>query len=83
VWRDSVGMKIEDFGNADNLMIDATLMEEGRPMVRHVASPNACFQDLTAFEACLRLAARAREAGTLAPRPIAASTAAPAGSVLT
>jgi hypothetical protein len=65
VWRDADGMKIEGFGNADNLMIDATLIEQGRPVVRYAAPPNARFQDFTAFEACLRLAASARGAGTL------------------
>jgi nucleoside 2-deoxyribosyltransferase len=56
-WRDSTGMTIEDFGNADNLMIDATLAEQGRSMVRHHAMGDARFRDLTGFEACLRLAA--------------------------
>jgi nucleoside 2-deoxyribosyltransferase len=73
VWRDSAGMKIEDFGNADNLMIDATLIEQGRPVVRYAAAPSAHFYDLTGFEACLRLAATT----------LAASTPAPAGPALT
>jgi nucleoside 2-deoxyribosyltransferase len=62
VWRDSAGMMIEDFDNADNLMIDTTLIEGGRPMVRHAAQPKECFRDLAGFETCLRLAAN-----TLAP----------------
>jgi len=33
-WRDPSLMSIEDFGNADNLMIDACLAEQGRPLVR-------------------------------------------------
>jgi nucleoside 2-deoxyribosyltransferase len=57
VWRDSRGMAIEDFGNADNLMIDATLAEQGRSMVRHHATGRERFRDLAGFEACLRLAA--------------------------
>jgi nucleoside 2-deoxyribosyltransferase len=57
IWRDAAGMTIEDFGNADNLMIDATLAEEGRPVFRHAARPEERFRDLTGFEACLRLAA--------------------------
>jgi len=56
VWRDSRGMTIEDFGNADNLMIDATLAEQGRSVVRHAATRDGRFRDLTGFEACLRLA---------------------------
>jgi hypothetical protein len=83
VWRDADGMKIEDFGNADNLMIDATLIEQGRPVVRYAAPPNARFQDFTAFEACLRLAASARGAGTLVSIALAEITPAPAGSALT
>jgi nucleoside 2-deoxyribosyltransferase len=60
VWRDSAGMAIENFGNADNLMIDRALVEHGgHPIVRHGAPPEQRFRDLTAFEACLRLAAEA------------------------
>src|SRR3954463_2659635 len=33
VWRDQYGMRVEDFGNADNLMIDACLAEQGHPLV--------------------------------------------------
>jgi nucleoside 2-deoxyribosyltransferase len=59
VWRDSSGMTIEDFGNADNLMIDVTLAEQGRSIVRHAGTHDARFRDLTGFEACLRHAAEA------------------------
>jgi nucleoside 2-deoxyribosyltransferase len=59
VWRDSAGMTIEDFSNIDNLMIDATLTEQGRSIVRHAATHDGRFRDLTGFEACLRLAAEA------------------------
>jgi nucleoside 2-deoxyribosyltransferase len=59
VWRDSNGMMIENFGNADNLMIDATLLDHGRSIVRHSAPLDMRFRDLTGFEACLRLAAHA------------------------
>src|SRR5215204_700793 len=34
VWRDRHGMRVEDFGNADNLMIDTCLAEQGHPLVR-------------------------------------------------
>lgn len=58
VWRDSTGMTIEDFGNADDLMIEATFIEQGCPIVRHAVRPEEWFRNLTAFEACLRLATR-------------------------
>jgi nucleoside 2-deoxyribosyltransferase len=57
VWRDSAGMIIENFGNADNLMIDNSLIEHGgHPIVRHKAQPADLFRDLTGFQTCLRLA---------------------------
>jgi nucleoside 2-deoxyribosyltransferase len=60
IWRDSNAMTIENFGNADNLMIDNALIERGsHKIVRHVAQPGRIFQDLTGFEMCLRLAAEA------------------------
>jgi nucleoside 2-deoxyribosyltransferase len=60
VWRDSEEMKVENFGNADNLMIDNSLIEHGGyPLVRHNARPGELFRDLTGFETCLRLAAEA------------------------
>lgn len=60
VWRDANGMSIENFGNADNLMIDNALIEHGGyPMVRYNAPPNGLFRDLTGFETCLRLAVEA------------------------
>jgi nucleoside 2-deoxyribosyltransferase len=55
-WRDENDMMVEDFGNADNLMIDGALLDHGCPIVRHRATPDALFHDLTGFEACLRLA---------------------------
>ena len=58
-WRDEAGMAIEAFGNADNLMIDNALAEQGHAIVRHDAFPQERFRDLTGFEACLRLAAAA------------------------
>jgi nucleoside 2-deoxyribosyltransferase len=56
-WRDSDGMLVEDFGNADNLMIDAALAEQGHEIVRIAAPPADRFRDLTGFEACLQRAA--------------------------
>ncbi len=59
-WRDSNGMVVENFGNADNLMIDNALIEHGGcPIVCHNARPDELYRDLTGFEACLRLAVEA------------------------
>jgi nucleoside 2-deoxyribosyltransferase len=52
-WRDAAQQLVEDFGNADNLMIDAALVEQGHPIVRR----NAPSADLSGFEECLRRAA--------------------------
>lgn len=58
VWHDDNAMTIENFGNADNLMIDNALIEHGgHKIVRHAAPRDGIFRDLTAFETCLRLAA--------------------------
>ncbi len=60
VWRDANAMTVENFGNADNLMIDSALIVHGiHRIVRHAAAPERLFQDLTGFEICLRLAAEA------------------------
>jgi len=56
-WHDSDGMQVEDFGNADNLMIDEALAEQGHEIVRIAAPPADRFRDLTGFETCLRHAA--------------------------
>jgi len=56
-WHASDGMTVEDFGNADNLMIDAALAEQGHEIVRIAARPADRFHDLTGFETCLRHAA--------------------------
>jgi len=56
VWRDVNGITVEDFGNADNLMIDSAFAEQGHPIIRHAAKPEERFRDLTGFEACLRIA---------------------------
>jgi nucleoside 2-deoxyribosyltransferase len=55
VWRDGDGLMVEDFGNADNLMLDACLADAGAPVVR--ATTTCALADLAGFEACLRLAA--------------------------
>jgi nucleoside 2-deoxyribosyltransferase len=58
VWRDSTGVAIENFDNADNLMIDRALVEHGgHPILRPSVRPKDQFRELACFEACLRLAA--------------------------
>lgn len=57
IWRDRDGLEIENFGNADNLMVDRALADAGAPLVRHAAPAGGRFRDLAGFEACLRLAA--------------------------
>ncbi len=59
-WRDGRGMLVEDFGNADNLMIDACLAEVGHEIVVTAADPAVLYGDLTGVTACLHLAAAAR-----------------------
>ena len=55
-WLDADGLHAEDFGLADNLMLDCALRDAGFPIVvRHCAGA-ARFTDLATFEACLRLA---------------------------
>jgi nucleoside 2-deoxyribosyltransferase len=53
IWRDADGMEIEDFGNADNLMIDAGLAEQGAALVRPRGAPASRFRDLEGFARCL------------------------------
>ena len=57
-WRDWMGMAVEDFDNTDNLMIESVFVEQGHPIIRHAASADSRFTDLTAFELCLRDAAK-------------------------
>jgi nucleoside 2-deoxyribosyltransferase len=66
LWRDSDGLTVEDFGNADNLMIDQALAEQGHALVRVAVPPAERFRDLTGFEACLRHAAAHFAAGRTA-----------------
>ena len=53
-WRDADGLIVEDFGNADNLMIDASLAEAGHVFVR--VDGTGRIDDLDAFAACLAAA---------------------------
>lgn len=52
------GCRIEDFGNADNLMIDSALALAGAPLVRTDVPLPARYTDLTGFKVCLDLAQR-------------------------
>ena len=54
-WRDADGLLVEDFGNAENLMLDCCLAESGTPIVR--ADADRPLADLVGLETCLRLAA--------------------------
>jgi len=54
---DAIGMTVEDFGLADNLMIVQSLALHGHAMVTPQQPPADIWQDLSVFEACVRLAA--------------------------
>jgi nucleoside 2-deoxyribosyltransferase len=54
---DHLGLTVEDFGLADNLMMIHTLDLRGAPLVMPRQAPSDIWRDLTAFEACVRLAA--------------------------
>ncbi|ACB94452.1 nucleoside 2-deoxyribosyltransferase [Beijerinckia indica] len=60
--RDSTGLMVEDFGNADNLMIDACLALQNHPLVVVDAPQDQLYEDLTGFEQCLRMAAAVLQA---------------------
>lgn len=57
-WGDRSGMTIENFGNADNLMLDVCLAAQGRPLVRRRTPEAERFTNLEGFVACLDLARR-------------------------
>jgi nucleoside 2-deoxyribosyltransferase len=54
---DSGGLTVEDFSLADNLMMIHALERYGGALVTPKARPADIWQDLAAFEACVRLAA--------------------------
>jgi nucleoside 2-deoxyribosyltransferase len=54
---DRDGLTVEDFGLPDNLMMIHALELHGSPLVMPQARPADIWHDLTAFEACVRLAA--------------------------
>jgi nucleoside 2-deoxyribosyltransferase len=56
LWTDEHGWHIENFGNADNLMIDSALAKGGAEMVRQRGQFPSRFHDLEGFTACLKQA---------------------------
>jgi nucleoside 2-deoxyribosyltransferase len=54
---DAQGLTVEDFGLADNLMMIHALDLHGSALVTPRQTPADIWHDLTAFEACVRLAA--------------------------
>jgi len=53
-WRDGQGMAVEDFGLADNLMIDGGIHEAGGLLIRRDVPEADRWTDLTTFEACVK-----------------------------
>lgn len=53
VWRDPQGLMVEDFGNADNLMLDEALAAQGRKIHRRAVTEGRRFEDMDGFVACL------------------------------
>lgn len=63
------GLMIENCDFIDNLMLDGGVESRNGAVIRHAAAPDALYTDLTAFEACLALAARHwRESRPASPR---------------
>jgi nucleoside 2-deoxyribosyltransferase len=54
---DAQGLTVEDFGLTDNLMMIHALDLHGSALVVPVRGPTDVWRDLTAFEACVRMAA--------------------------
>ena len=72
-WEDAEAMGLEDFGLADNLMIDGGIEAAGGHFVRIEAADGRRWHDLRAFEACCaRLAAGEDRAAAPDLRPPAA-----------
>jgi nucleoside 2-deoxyribosyltransferase len=59
---DAEGLTVEDFGLSDNLMMVHALDRRGRALVTPTTRPDDIWRDLTAFEACVRLAAERQTA---------------------
>jgi nucleoside 2-deoxyribosyltransferase len=54
---DADGLTVEDFGHGDNLMMIHALERYGCPLVTPEQAPRDIWQDLIAFETCVRMAA--------------------------
>lgn len=59
VWRDHLGLEIEDFGLSDNLMIACCLEAGGAPLLINPCTAGRRLTDLAGFRVCLDLAQRA------------------------
>ena len=59
-WRDAEDMAVEDFGLADNLMIDGGIHEAGGVFIRRDVPAAERWSDLAAFTECVRTLARER-----------------------
>ncbi len=53
-WEDGEGLAIEDFGLADNLMLDGGVIEAGFAVEREDVPAASRWHDLTAFTRCVR-----------------------------
>jgi nucleoside 2-deoxyribosyltransferase len=58
-WEDAEGMALEAFGLHDNLMVDGAIRAAGGVLVRRAVPEAERWQDLAAFEECVRAAAAA------------------------
>ncbi len=56
LWSDERGWMIENFGNADNLMVDGAVAASGAPINRQATDLATRFDDLAGFERCLQQA---------------------------
>ena len=61
-WRDAEGLEVEDFGLAENLMLEGAIAASGGVLLR--AEDGLGWQDLTLFEACV-MAVRRKLVGEL------------------
>ena len=57
-WTDGEGLEIEDFGLADNLMIDCALRVSGSPLITPYGPIDEPADELGCFERCLEQARR-------------------------
>lgn len=55
-WTDEDDLHIENYGNADNLMIDGAIALDGAPLVRREMPLSRRFEDVDGFRDCLKQA---------------------------